>query len=85
MQKRNKRKRRDALVQCQRGAIHKFLRNGSSSRDLDSLQLALVTDEEQPRENIDGDGDIDVVDNNSNEHENLSDSPNLENPSVDEQ
>jgi hypothetical protein len=52
--KRNKRKDRDALLESQRGAIHKFLRNGSSSRNPNSLQLALVTVEEQPTENVDG-------------------------------
>jgi hypothetical protein len=81
--KRIKRKNRDVLLEYQRGAIHKFLRNGSSSRDPDSLQLALVTVEGQPTENVGGDDDIDEVDNNSNEQENLSYSPDLEHPSVD--
>jgi hypothetical protein len=83
--KRNKRKDRDALLESQRGAIHKFLRNGSSSRNPNPLQLALVTVEEQPTENVDGDDDIDEVDHNSNENENISNSQNLESPSVEEQ
>lgn len=83
--KRNKRKQREAFDNSQRGAIHKFLRNGSSSRDPESLQLALVTVEEQPTDNVDGDVDIDEVNNNSDEHENLSDSPNFENSTANEQ
>src|SRR4051812_10665317 len=65
--------------------MHKYIKIGSSSRDSNSLQLAIVNVEEQPTENVDGDNDICEGDNNSSEHENLADSPNLENPSIDEQ
>jgi hypothetical protein len=44
-----------------------------------------VNVEGQLTENVDGDDDINEVDNNSNEHKNLSDLPNLEHPSVDEE
>uniref|UniRef100_A0ACD5TRL2 Uncharacterized protein n=1 Tax=Avena sativa TaxID=4498 RepID=A0ACD5TRL2_AVESA len=84
-EKRKKRKLHDAFVESQKGSIHKFLRNGSSSRDPDSLQLALVTVEENQTENVDVDDDINEGDKSTSEHENPADSPNLENPSVDEQ
>ena len=84
-EKRNKRKEVNVFIETQRGSIHKFLRIDSSSRNPDSLQLAIVNVEQQPTENVDVDDDINEGKKKACEHENLADSPNLENPSVDEQ
>uniref|UniRef100_A0ACD5WTC6 Uncharacterized protein n=1 Tax=Avena sativa TaxID=4498 RepID=A0ACD5WTC6_AVESA len=82
-EKRKRKKQRDELAESQRGSIDNFFKTSSSSRN--SLQLAIVTVEEQQTENLDNINDTNEVDNNASQHENLADSPNSEIPSVDEQ
>lgn len=82
-EKRKRKKHKDEMAESQRGSIDKYFRTGSSSRN--SLQLALVTVEEQQTENLDDDYDTNEVDNNFSQPENLADSPNSEIPSADEQ
>jgi hypothetical protein len=66
MRKRRENKKRDELLESQRGSIDNFFTTGSSSRN--SLQLALVNVEEHQTENL--------GDNNFSQPENRVDSPN---------
>ena len=80
--KRKIKKRKDELVEAQKGSISKYFRTSNSSRN--ALQLAIVDVQEQPTENIDEDGNISRGDNSSSDHANPADSPNSEIPNVDE-
>ena len=82
-EKRKRNKERDEQLESQKSSIHKFFRTSSSSRN--SLQLAIVTVEEQQTENLDDNYDTNEADNNHSQHENLADSTNSKIPSVDEQ
>uniref|UniRef100_A0A8I6YUX3 Uncharacterized protein n=1 Tax=Hordeum vulgare subsp. vulgare TaxID=112509 RepID=A0A8I6YUX3_HORVV len=82
-EKRKIKKQRDELIESEKGSIDNFFRTGSSSRN--SLQLAIVTIEEQQTKNLYEDYVTNKDEINLSEHENLVDSTNLEIPSVGEQ
>ncbi|KAI4985862.1 hypothetical protein ZWY2020_018492 [Hordeum vulgare] len=82
-EKRKRKKQKDELIETEKGSIDNFFRTSSSSRN--SLQLAIVTIEEQQTENLDEDYVTNEDEINLSEHENLADSTNLETASVGEQ